>query len=284
MSSLASRLPSVRLPTNNAGESVHAFGAGLVGVVHRPQQASVQRTGVILLNAGLVHRIGPFRGSVALARALAAAGFPVLRFDQSGLGDSPVSSSSAGDRRRNEANAAMNLLAQQCGVERFVIGGICSGADDAFHLARDDARVAGTLLFDGVAYRTKGYWIKHALPRLASPSKVFGFLRRRSEGEVEASIDDYRDFPPQADAVAQLEAMVARDARLLFLFTGGAYSYFNHAGQLADGFGPAAKANQVTLEFWPDCDHTFYLQRDRERLQRLVVSWMKSQFPAPGQQ
>lgn len=284
MSGLASRLASVRLPANAAGETVHGFGAGLVGVVHRPQQSAGQRTGVILLNAGLVHRIGPFRGSVALARALAAAGFAVLRYDQSGLGDSPVSSSTSEDRRRNEANAAMNLLAQQCGVDRFVIGGICSGADDAFHLARDDARVVGTLLFDGLAYRTKGFWIKHALPRLASPSKVLGFLRRRSEGDAEASIEDYRDFPPQTDAVKQLEAMVARDVRLLFLFTGGAYSYFNHAGQLADGFGPAAKSRQVTLEFWPDCDHTFYLQRDRERLQRLVVSWMRAQFATTGQQ
>jgi pimeloyl-ACP methyl ester carboxylesterase len=281
MSSLASRLSSLQLPANAAGETAHGFGAGLVGIVHRPAVAGGHRIGVILLNAGLVRRIGPFRGSVALARALAAAGFPVLRYDQSGLGDSAVSTSTSGDRRRDEMTSAMNVLARQSGVERFVIGGICSGADDAFHLAKDDPRIAGTLLLDGLAYRTKGFWLKHALPRLAKPSKVLQFLRRRSEGE--AGMEDFRDFPPQAEAVKQLEAMVARDARLLFLFTGGAYSYFNHAAQLADCFGPAAKAKQVALEFWPDCDHTFYLQRDRERLQRLVVAWMRAQFVGPTQ-
>ena len=44
---------------------------------------------VVLLNAGIVHRVGPNRMHVLLARALAAAGIPSLRFDMSGIGDSP---------------------------------------------------------------------------------------------------------------------------------------------------------------------------------------------------
>ena len=38
-------------------------------------------TGVILLNAGLVHRMGPFRLNVNLARKLAAENFIVMRLD-----------------------------------------------------------------------------------------------------------------------------------------------------------------------------------------------------------
>ena len=44
---------------------------------------------VVLLNAGIVHRVGPNRMHVLLARALAAAGISSLRFDMSGIGDSP---------------------------------------------------------------------------------------------------------------------------------------------------------------------------------------------------
>ncbi len=45
-------------------------------------------TGVLLLNAGLIHHIGPSRIYVKIARMLASMGFIVLRFDFSGIGDS----------------------------------------------------------------------------------------------------------------------------------------------------------------------------------------------------
>jgi pimeloyl-ACP methyl ester carboxylesterase len=277
MNPLAQHVARNLLAANGHAETAHVFGADLVGILSHPSAAQAGRFGVILLNAGLVHRAGPYRGYVTLARALAAAGFAVLRYDQSGVGDSPILPDAAPRRRKIETDAAMALMTQHAGVDRFVLAGICSGADDAFHLAKDDPRVAGIALFDGLAYRTKAFWLKHALPRLARPSKLMRLLNRRSQ--VEASVEDYRDFPPQAEASEQLASLVARDVRVLFLYTSGAYSYFNHVGQLADGFGAAAREPQVTLEFWPFCDHTFYLRRDRDRMVATFVAWMQAQFP-----
>lgn len=76
-------------------ETAHVFGEGLVGVLSRPRQIVAGRPAVILLNAGLVQRSGPFRVYAQLARALASCGFVVLRFDLSGRGDSasPVGAS-----------------------------------------------------------------------------------------------------------------------------------------------------------------------------------------------
>ncbi len=276
MNSLRDHIAGNTLAANSHGETAHVFGADLTGIIHHPADGPTVPVGVILLNAGLVHRIGPFRAYVTLARALAAAGIPVLRYDQSGVGDSPILPAAAPRRRKIETDAAMALLTQHTGVTRFVLAGICSGADDAFHLSKDDPRVAGFALFDGLAYRTKSFWLKHALPRLANPSKVVKFLNRRHEHK--ASEEDYRDFPAQADARKQMDALVARDARLLFLYTSGAYSYFNHEGQLGDCFGASGRAPQVTVEFWPQCDHTFYLRRDRERMVATVVAWLKGQF------
>ena len=70
-------------------EEAHRFGRArhLVGIVGLPDTAPGE-TGVIVLNAGLVHRIGPFRLHVELTRRLGAAGYPTLRFDLSTLGDS----------------------------------------------------------------------------------------------------------------------------------------------------------------------------------------------------
>ncbi|HEU4534994.1 MAG TPA: hypothetical protein VFS00_12795, partial [Polyangiaceae bacterium] len=71
-------------------EKAHAFGEGgvLFGIVCAPTQPRPGRPAVVLLNAGLVHRAGPFRLHVDLARRLAARGFVTLRLDQSALGDS----------------------------------------------------------------------------------------------------------------------------------------------------------------------------------------------------
>lgn len=71
-------------------EETCVFGSAnpLVGIITHPE-IDVGLPTVILLNAGLIHRIGPNRVYVRLARHLAGLGFQVLRFDLSGIGDSP---------------------------------------------------------------------------------------------------------------------------------------------------------------------------------------------------
>lgn len=277
MNDSASRTRAIGRADNGLGESAHRFGPGLIGILHRPR-ATPQRAAVILLNAGLVQRMGPFRGYVQLARALSACGFTVLRFDQSGLGDSPVSNIPSAQRRLSEVQAGMALVAAETGAERFVLGGICSGADDAFHLAVADPRVDGALLLDGLAHRTAGFWLRYLAPRLLDPRRLWQRLRRARVQQP--GMDDYRDFPGRRAAALQLAQLVERGVRLLFLYTGGAYRYFNHRGQLAACLGAAARSPQVTLEYWPDCDHTFFLGRDRARLHAAVTAWMQTQFGA----
>lgn len=266
-------------------ETAHVFGEGLLGVLTRPRELAAGRPVVILFNAGLVHRAGPFRVYAQLARALASCGFAVLRFDQSGLGDSANGSGALGgpERKRIEADAAMRLAGEQVGATRFVLCGICSGADDAFRLADNDPRVAGIVLLDGVAYRTTGYKLQHYAPRLLDPGKVMrgmGRLLKRGDGPRALDEGDFRDFPSQAEAAARLQRLVERDARALLLYTGGASRYFNHIGQARDCFGAVMDASQISLDYWPDCDHTFYLRKDRLRLNTRLSSWLRAQFPA----
>ncbi|MFC3815762.1 serine aminopeptidase domain-containing protein [Lysobacter sp. GCM10012299] len=265
----------------DVGERVVQFGNGLVGVVTPVRKGIKPRVGMLLLNAGITRHVGPFRAHVDLARKLAAQGFPVLRFDQSGLGDSALPGQATNDRRKREIDAAMRLLAEQTGVYRFVLCGLCSGADDAFHVAAADPRVAGAILIDGLAYPTVGFWLRHALPRVLQPAKLWRYLRSRGSGGP--SLADFRDFPSRPDAVRMMSAMVARDTRLLFVFTGGAYPYFNHRAQLGACLGAAARAPQVSLEFWREYDHTFYLRKHRRVLFDRIDGWMRSQFAQAGQ-
>ena len=108
---------------------------------------------IILASAGTVHRIGPHRLYVALARRWAALGFHVLRLDLSGIGDSPA----ADDGVENvtyprdgflDLGEAMDWLADAASAERFIVAGLCSGGDFAFQMGLRDPRVAGAVILN----------------------------------------------------------------------------------------------------------------------------------------
>ena len=124
---LLSAHPPQRLDSNVLGETAHVFGDGLVGVLHHGAQGARQDTAVILLNAGMVQRMGPYRGGVQLARSLAGGGFPVFRFDQSGLGAEVIARRGMADTRPPRDRAQGDGVAGQgrlssCGRRPFRLG------------------------------------------------------------------------------------------------------------------------------------------------------------------
>jgi dienelactone hydrolase len=152
-----------RRPTAQGGELPEMdeeplyFGEGkaLFGVVTRPRPVEMGRRkpAIILVNAGPGTRIGPHRQYVRMARACAKLGFLVLRMDLSGSGDSagvagavendPYPRETIGDVR-----TAMTMLRERYAASRFVVGGICSGADIAFCAALEDPRVVGAMVMN----------------------------------------------------------------------------------------------------------------------------------------
>ena len=89
-------------------ETVIQFGPdkGLLGILTTPAD-SVRVDGApiaVIINAGIVHRIGPFGLHVKMARQLAEAGYSTLRLDLSGLGDSqPRTEKLGGENRADDA-------------------------------------------------------------------------------------------------------------------------------------------------------------------------------------
>ena len=130
---------------------LHGEGFDMLGIVTLPPaEEPVQGTGVVIVVGGAQYRAGSHRQFVQLARFLAEAGFPVLRFDLPGMGDSP------GDLPSFE-NTAPHIAAaidgfQQCcpAVQRVVLWGLCDGASasllyvDASH----DPRIVGLALLN----------------------------------------------------------------------------------------------------------------------------------------
>lgn len=256
-------------------ETILHFGpeGRLVGLLSGTPGPATAAT-LVLPNAGMIPRAGPFRLHVELARQLATRGTPVLRFDLPGVGEAPRLSNCSDQQA---ILAALDCLTERYGCTNVVIGGICSAADLGWRMALRDPRVAGVLLLDGVSFA--GPW--YALARLGRalrrpPRRWPGMLRRLLAGAPAATVaaGDFRDWPTRAQARIQLREMLARNMRLLFVYTGGAAEHFLDRRQFTWGFGKAVRSKNVVLHFWPDCDHLFYLRSDRDRLLESIEQWL----------
>lgn len=120
----------------------------LVGIFHVPDGLVAEDLpGVVMLSPGLMHRVGPNRLYVKMARALASDGYTVLRFDFSGIGDSAARADSLPIDKSTlaEAEAAIDHLIEQTGRTRVVLIGHCSGALVSWATAFNDERVDGVV-------------------------------------------------------------------------------------------------------------------------------------------
>lgn len=266
-------------------EEAHRFGRArhLVGIAGLPDGPRGE-TGVIVLNAGLVHRIGPFRLHVELTRQINAVGYPTLRFDLSTLGDSAATG--GGQTRTQQVCAdlddAMKLLKERAGCERFVLVGLCSGAQNAHIVAATDPRVSGAVFLDGYAYRTLGYKLRHYLPRIVDPGRWARLLRGRPEGGADrpASEPVFAVAPaPREEVIADFTGMVERGMKLYLVYSGGISTHFNHARQFRECFGKVMAHPSVTTRYVEETDHTYILTGDRARLLDGIGGWLTRNFP-----
>jgi len=104
----------------------------LVGIVTQPQQSTATSgVGIVIVVGGPQYRVGAHRQFVQLARALAAAGHAVLRFDVRGMGDSTGAQRSF-EALDDDIDAAVQALHRAVpGLRRLVLWGLCDGASAA---------------------------------------------------------------------------------------------------------------------------------------------------------
>lgn len=278
---------------------------GLVGVITPPlppadgQAPREDPPFVIILNAGIIHRVGPNRLHVSLARALSADGFPVLRVDLSGLGDSQgrEDGSAPLDAALADIRDTIDTLQATRQVKRVVLVGLCSGADHSVIYAASDPRVAGVVLLDPSIPRTKGYYLKHYSGRLLSlrtwknvalgRHPVWQRLKRRAHGapvgESGASGDGMAAARPAVtlehpEVRAYLEnaygRALANGALFLTVLTADRERQHNYRRQLQDAFPSLDFNGRLLIEYFERCDHTFTTLASQQRLVGLVRRWM----------
>ena len=279
-------------------EEAVVFGTSsrLVGIVTCPAPETRRETAVILFNAGLVHRVGPNRLYVRLARRLSDLGYTVLRFDHSGIGDSLPREDHADFQQSAvpEAADAMDWLAAHKQCPRFVLIGLCSGTLTAFRTAQADPRVTSLILLTALlqdpssvpeeavaeasnrriarSYLTeravRSGWRKLLTGRF-EPQRVWRVVRRVFRSRGARAVE-----PGVADVLSQLQALLTRGVSLLFIYAEPTtlLEYFRMT--IGPRLGRLRRHGIVELSILKRADHTFTELHNQDRVLDLVTAWM----------
>jgi len=147
---------------------IQCEGCQLVGILHRPVTATCS-IGVVVIVGGPQYRVGSHRQFILLARALAGAGYPVLRFDYRGMGDSEGELRGFEHIDSDVCCAIDALLERATQVRQVVLWGLCDGASAACFYAARDQRVRGVVLLNP--------WVRGA--QTQARSLLFSYYRAR---------------------------------------------------------------------------------------------------------
>ena len=165
-------------------ESAFVFpcqGEQLLGILH--SGSPEVRRGVLIVVGGPQYRVGSHRQFLLLARRLALAGYPALRFDYRGMGDA------SGEQVCFEAidadiEAALNTFFARCPqLDEVVIWGLCDAASAALFYAGRDNRVGGLVLLNPwvrtEAGEAQAYLRHYYLRRVLDPNLWRNIVRGR---------------------------------------------------------------------------------------------------------
>jgi pimeloyl-ACP methyl ester carboxylesterase len=280
----------------------------LVGVLTQPD-GHCCRPGppaVVILNAGFIHRVGPNRIYVKLARNIASLGLSALRFDFTGIGDS--------DNRRDnmpfeqsavrETKQAMDYLESRHDIHEFILTGICSGASVALRTACHDGRVVGLVGINGTFMDTvqsqclrehleNGIRRRYYRKYLLDPGRWWKLLTGKTHlrDVVGVVIGRMRKLAPprprarQVDLSAECRLALDRGVKVLLIYSEGSSAWDAFHLTLEPGLKPRRPSDKLKIETVENVDHVFTPLWSQELLIDLVHRWVhefRSADPAPN--
>ncbi len=269
---------------DTAHEQVLSFrcaGDDLIGILH----TAAGDTGVLVVVGGPQYRVGSHRQFVLLARHLAAAGTPVLRFDYRGMGDSGGEARNFEAVQADIAAAIDALFGAQPQLRRVVLWGLCDAASAAVFYAAGDARVGGLVLLNPWVREAQGeakaylkhYYLKRLLSkdfwrkllgggvRIGASLKSLGRMLQQARGGGAA--DSPAGTPADAGGNARSGRLPDRVRDGLRAFTGPVLLIQSGDDLTAREFDDAVRADPAFARLMadarftridlPDANHTF---------------------------
>lgn len=282
-------------PGNEQAVSFCCGGDQLWGIVTRaPAGVAEAPAAVVIAVGGPQYRVGSHRQFVLLARHLAQHGFPSLRFDCRGMGDSEGAIRSFEDIAP-DLHAAVDMLRSACPAARqIVVWGLCDAASAALmhatsHLdvrgivaanpwARSDASLAAT--------HVKHYYAKRLLQREFWAKLMRGGIDWRGSGRTLRSNLRLARGAPRTGGSGLDMAFQARMARGLAAFDGHLllimaandltareFSQYTQTSAAWRGLLGAPRVARVDV---PLADHTFSCRAWRSEVEEATVQWLQT--------
>ncbi len=278
-----------------------AAGETLVGVVARPRP-EVERAescGVLIIVGGPQYRTGSHRQFLLLSRRLAAQGYPTMRFDYRGMGDSSGAMQSFDDVSADVA-AAIDAFFLACpGLKHVVLWGLCDAASAAllYVQERGGARVAGLVLLNpwvrsaaslaqthlkhyyGQRLLQAEFWRKLFSGRMQLANSLCGFVRNALVARGSATKSPVRSFQDRmADGLRQFPGKV------LLLLSGEDYTakeFIEYTAADPEWHG-LLSAPAVTRVDLVGADHTFSSAAQRAQVEEETIKWLGGRRASPG--
>ncbi|MEW6513546.1 MAG: hydrolase 1, exosortase A system-associated [Pseudomonadota bacterium] len=264
----------------------------LFGILAQPEQPEkLSDLGIVIVVGGPQTRVGSHRQFVLLARALAAAGYPVLRFDVRGMGDS------CGAQRNFEAltpdiGAAIDALQSASpAVKRIVLWGLCDAASAALLYCDEtrDPRIAGLCLLNpwvrseatlaktqvkhyyGQRLLQKEFWAKLLSGNLNIATSVAELVRKL--GQATAKTEPHLGF----------QERMARSWKnftgpILLILSGNDYTakeFLEYTANAASWRGLLEQAGVTRFEI-AKADHTFSSAEWRGKVAETCMKWLEA--------
>ena len=170
-------------------------------------------------------------------------------------------------------------------MNNFVLIGLCSGADNAHRSALVDSRVIGAIFIDGYGYPTLKYYLKRLNSVILGQSNLFKSINIRIRNLINSifsdkSEDDKRkavyfwNMPKKKNAIADLNVLIKRGVNLLFIYTKGAYRYYNHHSQYRNMLKSVKYDDELRVKYYHKSDHMFSLLNDRDNVIEYICQWV----------
>ena len=280
----------------------HCASEQLIGVLHRGDP-SCRRGIVIVVAGGPQYRAGAHRQFVALARRLASRGYPVLRFDLRGMGDSSgdhLGYQHSAPDIRTAIDALIDAVPQ---VEEIVLFGECESASGILFYAYQDSRAKGLVLVNPWVRTEEGraeVLVKHYyLQRVMSASfwkkvRAGGFRPGESLSSLAKNVRGYlgvrkiralSDAASGPDPLAGLPLPIKTAAGLrrfggpvMILMSGKDYiaKEFDEIARSSKAWRGLLEEPRISRQVLDDADHTFSREVWKVDVAKRVTSWLES--------
>lgn len=271
-------------------------GSELIGMVHLPDQVCA-RGMLSIVAGGPQYRGGVCRMQVQMARHLADAGVPVMRFDYRGLGDSEGRFRGFQDVAVNLGAAIRTFRAQVPSLQEVVLWGGCDAASAVLINAWRYPEVTGVVLGNpwvhnpgtgdavavkhyGQRMRDKDFWLKvlrlqyNPLPALAT------LLRRawsRLAGGAAPGTAKLADTPDDPFVPRMRHGLQQFKGDVLFLMSGRSLlsREFDELMATDPAWQQAARSPRLVARHdIPDGDQAFSTVETRGEVNRVTRQWM----------